>query len=654
MIFLSSSYIFYAFTGILAFLLNEYPDMVPILTENNSQIINIAGGVALMFAQFIVCFWYGFTRYPAGGTGFVEWLYPPRGIKRRNLYVAEQDMEDIRDVCSMFLHHDKVDRFNPVMFWICYPTVLIEQLTATITSIVAKSFLCLCKDEDTRTYGQHVSKSVAGLIVVMGYYLLWMYGNIYCKLAGTAALLVSQNLYNAVLFEKNIWEFLQSLVFGNFLLISLQQVPKPRIKSVHLGSGPVKDNTITNQNGRSRPTSPRHVTMAGHCNIETVPTLEDDEMNGSFDKMEIKGDSNIIHVMHSDFKSPTKARSLLPLSMLNSSTYGNKNDIGNKDGDGDDDNAARRENANDVKNSELGSPIKTRSMGALEFLKSVTFPLWSVQPQTPSTDVDNDNVSLDLSYIDQGKIETFVDQDSSEDEVPDTGGNNRSLDVSEILADLVHVEEKTIGRSFVQSAEPAEPPESPNEVLSMYRSTKRRIEEAFYSTRSFVEDKGRLIVSEIGTEEEKKDHPNIMTSRVDSYDFTKAFDEESGFQGEGSLDNGSSLPAMKVIDTVDDEEVKMSTENNGRNIGRKFRGFFGKSGEKKDDDNQVDIEPPILHIYAMDGHTSSFDDDFTRSGTWNSIETPKPNKEARRTRRSERRSSNVEEDLVCCSNSFIP
>jgi hypothetical protein len=244
------------------------------------------------------------------------------------------------------------------------------------------------------------------------------------------------------------------------------------------------------------------------------------------------------------------------------------------------------------------------------------------------------------------------------------------LDASEILADLVHVEEKTIGRRGSVQSEPADPPEYPNELLSIYRSTKRRIEEAFYTTRSFVEDKGRLIVSEMGVDEGQRDIPISMTSRVGSmasYDFTNTFDEESdSFQGEHS----SQLSAIVVIDTVDEDEVrvdnkdrrvgstsgKLRSENNptipGCNMGRKFKGLFGKGDEKQDDDFD---EPPILHIYTMDGHTSSFEDDFTRSSTWNSVEAPKPDRETRRTRRTGRRSSSsFGEDIVCCSANIIP
>jgi hypothetical protein len=55
--------------GVLAFLLENNPDIWETATKNGGQIIDIAGGVAVMFAQFILCFWYGrFIRWEVRGS----------------------------------------------------------------------------------------------------------------------------------------------------------------------------------------------------------------------------------------------------------------------------------------------------------------------------------------------------------------------------------------------------------------------------------------------------------------------------------------------------------------------------------------------------------------------------------------------------------
>jgi hypothetical protein len=49
--------------GVLTFILENNPDIWETATKNGGQIIDIAGGVALMFAQFILCFWYGTSSW---------------------------------------------------------------------------------------------------------------------------------------------------------------------------------------------------------------------------------------------------------------------------------------------------------------------------------------------------------------------------------------------------------------------------------------------------------------------------------------------------------------------------------------------------------------------------------------------------------------
>jgi len=203
----------------MAVLVNTNPEIWPAGAKNDGQIINIVGGVSLMIAQFIVAFWYGFTQYPAGGKKFLDWLFGKTTKKRT---VEEQDIEEIRDVCSQTLHNDKEQRFSPWILALCFPVVIVDQTVAWIASLVTRLFLAIfrVRDNGVISYSLAVSKTVSALAIVVGYYCCWMYGNVYCKVVGTAAFLMSQKMHTAMLFKMGLFEFVQTILFGNFVLLT--------------------------------------------------------------------------------------------------------------------------------------------------------------------------------------------------------------------------------------------------------------------------------------------------------------------------------------------------------------------------------------------------------------------------------------------------
>lgn len=624
------------------------------MSDNDGQILDIAGGVALMFAEFILCFWYGFCRYPAGSGDFCTWLYPSGDQSRRRSSVVDDDIEDIRKVCSRYLHDDQADRFNPLIVWICFPVVFTEHFAACFTSSIAAASCCLSRDEETRSYGQHLSKSIAALIVVMGYYLLWMYGNVYCKLAGASALLLSQNLYNAILFEKSIFEFLQSFIFGDMMLLTLQELPRRtrmQSKSVQqIDEDEAKDRTFSMEeddkigDGIADPSQ--------QFDIECGRVTEQHRTRSSIKVQE--------DTPPQEKNEEAAALAAAKIAALSETAIYSKQKL-----------------------STVRSRSKTRSESSFNpftMLHSATFPKLRETASTPAilrdSDNDIDNVSLDLSSIEDGKIETFVekvedgnDEDSNEDghncgnndNDDDDTSDSGALNAEEILADLEEGE-SSHSDEFYES----------NHMLSVYKATKRRLEEAFYSsTRIHVVGNANSDDSNDWNARQSNDCVGSLPSRVrtkDSYDFTFDKDEESDVRQEENV----LPPILRVFDHDDDEfeggDHDVEVDGNGQILGEcptavppsdtvvdspkqsrrksvKAMWNFGrrqdpfKVGNEKESavGEKASTSPPLEHIFTNKlGHHPSFDEELTRNGTWDDSivnETSQEDSKIRKTRK---------------------
>lgn len=578
-------------------------DLWPVISDNGGQILDITGGIALMFAQFILCFWYGFCRYPAGGGDFWEWLHPRKGSAK----VIDEDMEEIRTVCSLYLHGDDKDRFHPCVVWMCFPVVLVEQLIACFTRSVASVCCFLTEDEESRSYGQDLSKSIAALIVVMGYYLPWMYGNVYCKLAVTVAHVLTQKLYSAILFKKGPFEFLQSIVFGDFIILVFQD--KPRRSKIHRQSNSetdAKDRTLSMDEDDA--VSMSAVATSNHDNARShetrltlsLPTIESDAEAGALAAAKMAALSETaIYSKQLSIKSSSKTRSLSsfnPFTMLKSATY--------------------------PKNKEAPAELCER---------------------------DNDNVSLDLSYIDQGKIETFdikisqeakddyfanvkddvdEDDDHADDDDDDT---SEGLNAEAILEDLADGESSNSGDLSED-----------NQILAAYKATKRRIEEAFYaSTRIHVVGNSNSD-DDYGTSVDRSaDRVNSMPSRtrtIDSYDFTFENDDDSGTHKSPVLrvfdedeasdtcdvevgDNGQILGKNLPVDSrqiAKKETTHRTTKKQGTSK-QNLTEWGDKTSTVLPSTVPPSTLPPMDQVFTNGiGDPSSFDEELTRSGTWDS------------------------------------
>jgi hypothetical protein len=579
------------------------------MSENDGQIMDIVGGISLMFAKFILCFWYGFCRYPAGNGQFREWLYQQQS--RKHVSVRDCDMEDIRRVCSQYLHDDDAKRFHPSIVWLCFPVVIVEQLVACFATSIATAGCIWNRDEGIRSYGQHLSKSIAGLVIVLGHYLLWMYGDVYCKLAGTASLLMSQKLYNAILFEMGILEFLQSLVLGGAILLTLQEKPRRfRVNSKQVGGNDAKDQTfgLDEDDNTGEGSASTNVRL----NIDSLCSMEQNfswtSGGGQSDEAGARAVADIIELSEDAFHAKEKSGKF---------------------------------------------PSKTRSLHSfnpLTMLKSATFPKNRETASTPTAlrNKENDNVSLDLSYIESGKIETFVGSLAENNEGiigEESEDENKYCEKEEYKSasriDAFNAEEILQDLTDTESSKPDNLLES-NLVLSAYKATKRRLEEAFYSTTRLHVD------GDSNSEDQKERHSNHRMApqlnqvhSKDSYDFTLEIDQErevppilrvfdidietlnEDAQDVEVDDNGQILGGPPIEDKQCSEKedsprhARFHRKRSGkgmRKLGRQGGSLTGGSNKRMDADR---ISPPIEHILTDGmGDLPSLDEDLTRNGTW--------------------------------------
>lgn len=648
----------YVTLGVLAFFLDKDSGIWPVMSDNEGQILDVAGGVALMFAQFILCFWYGFCRYPAGSGDYCEWLYPRRREDNERI-VVDEDMQDIRRVCSRYMHNDNAKRFNPLIVWMCLPVVAVEQLMACFTASIASVFCFMSHDEETRSYGQHLSKSIAGLMVVMGYYLLWMYGNSYCKLAGTTALLLSQNLYNAILFEKGVFEFLQAFVFGDFALFTLQE----KLRRTKICNNPAGQKHEDNLKDRTLSMDEDERTGDGSATARKLDVETGRAQEQVFASGAVRG------IERSTVTGSTEEAAVLAAAKM----------------------AAMGETTIYGKELSFKSSSKTRSFSSfnpMALLKNVTYPKNRETVSTPAVlrdRDDNDNVSLDLSYIDHGKIETFVGEntgnDGSENLSDEHDDDNYETDDDD---DDDHYDDRMDGLNAQDILKDLEDGESSNSddisesnnMLSVYKATKRRLEEAFYaSTRIRVVGDANSDHSNDRRNNQANVRSSSQPSRVrtnDSYDFTFDQDDESDVQRPGHVlppivrvfdydeqdtgeahdvevdDNGQILGEPPVV-RVQKRKTEVSPGRPGRRTGKSVWNFsrWGEGGKKSD-------SPPLEHVFTNGiNDPLSFDEELTRNGTWDDSIAKGVSRKKTKPKKVHDPPVSFDNDL-CCSEDFLP
>jgi hypothetical protein len=172
----------------------------------------------------------GFTRHPiiineSYGIWLMDGKTSPGG-----------EISDIQDTCSSFFHSDSYRRSQLFTLFACTPLLAVDHIASILASAPVFLFY-LCKTCQIRSQSRDAelayqfSKSIGGLMSIVGYYLIWVLGGSYAKVGVAAALVANQHLYNAILFRKSFGGFLQSLLFGSIFAITIVHKPRKAIKS---------------------------------------------------------------------------------------------------------------------------------------------------------------------------------------------------------------------------------------------------------------------------------------------------------------------------------------------------------------------------------------------------------------------------------------
>jgi hypothetical protein len=478
----------------------------------------------------------------------------------------DQDMEDIRRVCSYYLHHDKAKRFHPAMVLLCIPTVLIEQASAFIAASMVRFTLWLAGNRHggSQSYAFQLSKSFAALAVVVGYYALWMYGNNFCKLAGTVALLVNQNLHSAILFDKSVFEFVQSFVFGNAFLLTVNHAAtqQPTVKRVQAYPSEANPHPSKRLSKKATTSKRKRVSYAGMVDVET----------GSMDEF----GRDVESVNDADFEIASCA------------------------------------SANDKTASSRGpATAVVESAGFFSTLPRSIFKRSSSQtqptPATPTTTRDadtlsdsfpdqGDSLSLDLCHIDRGGIEVFEDKDKA-------NPNDTSLNAEEILQDLEAKDTESESTEVEPSNEDTIYSAPVQDLSDLYTNSQITGDD------SYISDFETISMSRIDT----RDSSLLGTLSVDGGSRLLADDgttsdetvDESAVEvcGDGKVRvDGENIDSHRKDSPVEKEpEITSSKPWRNRTVRKWMFGGRPKFGDdKKEESNDNIPEGGFLHLFDID------------------------------------------------------
>jgi hypothetical protein len=230
-------------------------------------------------------------------------------------------------------------------------------------------------------------------------------------------------------------------------------------------------------------------------------------------------------------------------------------------------------------------------------------------------------------------IEEESEEENNDSRNDEDGDTSRSeiYDAEEILQDLTDGESSK-SEDFLES----------NLVLSVYKATKRRLEEAFYSsTRIHVVGDANSDYSNECSSSDRVDSQLYHICSKDSYDFTFENDQES-----------EAPPILRVLDidveTPDEDTQDVEVDDKGQILGeppskdvqcneqevspqhtrrarkRSEKGMWklnrqegSFTGGSKKRTNVDKVSPPVKHILTHGmGDPSTFDEELTRNGTW--------------------------------------
>lgn len=203
--------------------------------------VRIVGAISLWIANINLHWWYGYLRYPsfnmccANGCG--------TSADRES---GHQEFNELRDVCSYFLHGDYLRRSQVLQFMLASPVLMFNNLAAITGSILC--CICMCatnREEKTHYTPTHIitttrdihsaeeiqtTSAVFGIFVLTAVYPL-LFGAPQGRLGPVIATLfhfVNLHYYNSLLFRKSFIEFLIDGITGNLFAVVDMAPPAPK------------------------------------------------------------------------------------------------------------------------------------------------------------------------------------------------------------------------------------------------------------------------------------------------------------------------------------------------------------------------------------------------------------------------------------------
>lgn len=175
------------------------------------------------------CSFPGSTRYPTiGDKDFIRWINGNQTL--------DDDMDEIRDTCAYYFHDCSHHTNSQTAAYITSsPFLLVEHIISLLFNSLFRllrignqrdkiltdpSDTAESKSDYLLTNILRNSQSVSSLVSIAVYYATWFLGGSWYRVGTCLALMAGQSLYNAVLFRKGYFAFLQSFIFGNLFVIS--------------------------------------------------------------------------------------------------------------------------------------------------------------------------------------------------------------------------------------------------------------------------------------------------------------------------------------------------------------------------------------------------------------------------------------------------
>jgi hypothetical protein len=152
-----------------------------------------------------------------------------------------EDFEEMRDVCSTFLYGDTKRRSQFPTIVLSTPFTIVNQTTSFAASVICSISTCCRRksgpDDQVNSIPNEDTLAVIGafgiVVASVSIYLIWLWGELYGMVYGSATLILNQHLFHAMLFRRSFPDFIFSIILGDlFAVTAVCQTKKKEKKTV--------------------------------------------------------------------------------------------------------------------------------------------------------------------------------------------------------------------------------------------------------------------------------------------------------------------------------------------------------------------------------------------------------------------------------------